>query len=101
MAIAAALNADGTVRVVPDPPQTPLFHVHVPAGKAAVEQTADRMIAEHGTQLFLRVRSSPDPSRCAFEVTVGENAMESAPAEVVGLVRELVARAAEQPGRND
>lgn len=100
VAIAAALNADGTVRVVPDPPQTPLFHVHVPAPKAAVEQAAEEMIAEHGTQLFLRVRSSPDPSRCAFEVTAGENAMEFTPGEVVGLMRELVARAEKRPGEN-
>lgn len=93
VAIAAALNNEGTVRVVPDPPQTPLFHVHVPADKASVERAGQQMIAEHGTQLFLKVRSSPDPSRCAFEITVGENAMEFGSEEVVALVRELVQRA--------
>ncbi|MER7078267.1 L-threonine aldolase [Saccharopolyspora kobensis] len=93
VAIAAALNADGTVRVFPDPPQTPLFHVHVPAAKAAVERAGARMLAETGTQLFIKVRSSPDPSRCSFEITVGENAMEFDPDEVVELARDLVNRA--------
>lgn len=93
VAIAAALNADGTVRAFPAPPQTPLFHVHVPVAKAAVERAGSQMIAEKGTQLFLKVRSSPDPSRCAFEISVGENAMEFSPEEVVELVRDLVKRA--------
>lgn len=100
VAIAAALNTDGTVRVFPDPPQTPLFHVHVPAAKTAVERAGEQLIAEHGTQLFLKVRSSPDPSRSAFETTVGENAMEFSPAEVVELVRQLVSRARADPGNH-
>jgi threonine aldolase len=93
ISIAAALNADGIVRVVPDPPQTPMFHVHVAAPKAAVERPGELIIAESGTQLFLRVRSSPDPLRSAFEITVGENAMEFSPEEVVELVRDLMKRA--------
>lgn len=95
VAIAEALNSDGTVRVFPDPPQTPLFHVHVPAAKSAVERAGAQMIEDHGTQVFRKVRSSPDPSRCAFEISVGENAVEFGPGEVVKLVRELVERARE------
>ncbi|MEV0148363.1 MULTISPECIES: hypothetical protein [unclassified Nonomuraea] len=41
-----------------------------------------------------RVRSASEPGRCAFEVSVGENAMEFTPDEVVGLVRDVLARAA-------
>lgn len=93
IAIAAAVRRDGVARVVPDPPQTPLFHVHLPVPRAAAERAGEELIAERGVQLFLRVRSSPDPSRCAFEVTVGENAVEFGPDEVAGLVRELVKRA--------
>ncbi len=93
VAIAAALNADGIVRALPDPPQTPLFHVHVSAAKAAVERAGAQLIAEDGTELFYKVRSAPDPSRCAFEICVGENAMEFRPDEVVELVRDLVSRA--------
>jgi threonine aldolase len=94
IAIAAAVREDGVARVVPDPPQTPLFHVHLPVPRAAAERAGEQLIAERGVQLFLRVRSSPDPSRCSFEVSVGENAMDFAPAEVAELVRDLVQRAA-------
>jgi threonine aldolase len=94
MAIAAAINADGAARTCPEPPQTPLFHVHLPAPRSAVERAGAAMLAERGVQLFPRVRSLPDPGRCAFEITVGENAMEFTPEEVAGLIRELLDRAA-------
>ncbi len=93
IAIAAAITADGVASVAPDPPQTPIFHVHLPAGRRAVDAAGAALIEEHGTQLFPRVRSAPDPGRCSFEVSVGPNAMELAPAEVAALVRELVDRA--------
>ncbi|MEV4629270.1 beta-eliminating lyase-related protein [Micromonospora sp. NPDC049523] len=93
IAIAAAINADGLALAWPDPPQTPMFHVHLPAGPAAVERAAAAMLAEHGVQLFGRIRSAPDPTRSSFEVSVHENAMDFTPAEVVDLLRELVLRA--------
>jgi threonine aldolase len=93
IAIATAVNTDGTAYAFPDPPQTPLFHVHLPAPRRAVERAGAAMLAEHGTQLFRRVRSSTDPRSCSFEVTVGENAMEFTPGEVVELIHELLKRA--------
>ncbi|WP_329253727.1 beta-eliminating lyase-related protein [Actinoallomurus sp. NBC_01490] len=93
LAIAAAVNADGAARTCPDPPQTPLFHIHLPAPKEAVERAGAALLAETGVQLFPRVRSLPDPRRCAFEISVGENAMEFTPGEVVGLIHELLDRA--------
>jgi threonine aldolase len=93
IAIAAAVNADGAARVYPDPPQTPIFHVHLPAPRQAVDKAGAAMLAEHGVQLYGRLRSGPDPSRCSFEVTVGENAMDFTPGEVVTLLHELLKRA--------
>jgi threonine aldolase len=93
VAIAAAINANGVAHTVPDPPKTPLFHVHLPAPKAAVERAEAELIAERGIQLFGRALSTADPRRCEFEVTVGENAMEFTPDEVVELIDELVKRA--------
>jgi threonine aldolase len=94
IAIATAINADGAALAWPDPPQTPLFHVHLPAAKHAAEGAGAAMLADRGIQLFGRVRSSPDPTTSSFEISVGENAMEFAPDEVAKLIRELLDRAA-------
>jgi threonine aldolase len=93
LAIAAAINADGAARTCPEPPQTPLFHVHLPAPKEAVERAGAALLAETGVQLFPKVRSTPDPRRCSFEISVGENAMDFTPEEVVELIHELLRRA--------
>ena len=94
IAIGAAINADGTARTVPDPPQTPLFHVHLPVPPGTAQLAAAELLAEHGVQLFRSLRTAPDPSTCSFEVTVGENAMDFSPLEVVGHIRDVVHRAA-------
>ncbi|MCG5441357.1 beta-eliminating lyase-related protein [Micromonospora sp. NIE79] len=93
VAIAAAINADGVARAFPDPPQTPLFHVHLPVGPDAAMRAADALLAADGVELFGRVRSAPDPDRCSFEVSVGENAMDLAPDEVATFIRELLRHA--------
>jgi threonine aldolase len=90
VAIAAAINADGVARAWPDPPQTPLCHVHLPAAPAAVERAAATLLDETGIQVFGYLRSAPDPARCSFEISVGENAMDFTPAEVAGLLRRLL-----------
>ncbi|WP_433261208.1 threonine aldolase family protein [Micromonospora vinacea] len=93
VAIAAAINADGVAHAFPDPPQTPLFHVHLPIGPDAATRAADALLAADGVELFGRVRSAPAPDRCSFEVSVGENAMELAPDEVVTFLHELLRHA--------
>ncbi|HEV7649347.1 MAG TPA: beta-eliminating lyase-related protein [Actinophytocola sp.] len=93
VAIARALTEDGVAEVRPDPPQTPLFHVHLPVAPADADRAGEELIASRGVQLFSRVQTDQLPGRCKFEVSVGENAMELAPDEVAALVRELVARA--------
>ncbi|MFE0526292.1 threonine aldolase family protein [Micromonospora parva] len=93
VAIVAAINADGVARAFPDPPQTPLFHVHLPVGPDAAMRAADALLAADGVELFGRVRSAPDPDRCSFEVSVGENAMDLTPDEVVTFLHELLRHA--------
>ena len=90
IAIAAAINADGRARTVPETPLTPLFHVHLPAPRPAVERAATVLLAENGIRLYGRLRSVSDPRGCAFEVCVGENAMDFTPEEVAGLIRDLL-----------
>jgi threonine aldolase len=93
VAIGRALAEDGVATVRPDPPQTPLFHVHLPVAPDAADRAGKELIADHGVQLFTRAQTAPLPGQCKFEVSVGENAMAISPAEVAELVRELVTRA--------
>jgi threonine aldolase len=92
VAIAAAINADGTARAWPDPPQTPLFHVHIPASKAALERAQAILIEQTGVQVFGYARSAADPGRCSFEISVGERATDFTPNEVVDLIHQLLDR---------
>jgi threonine aldolase len=94
VAIAAAINADGAARAVPNPPQTPLFHVHLPIAPASAECAAAALLDATDVEILGRVRSAPDPDRCSFEISVGENAMAFTPGEVVELIRELLRQAA-------
>lgn len=93
VAIGAALNATTAARTLPDPPQTPLFHVCLPAPIPALESAAADLLAEHGVQLFMRLWPAAVPDSCRFELTVSEPAMDFTPDEVAELVRDLLERA--------
>ena len=93
VAIASAINADGTATVHPDPPLTPLFHVHLPVPPQDADRANQELIAERGVQVISRAQSQPLPGHCKFELTVSENAMDFTPDEVAALIRELVERA--------
>ena len=91
--IAVALHDVPGVEVVPDPPQTPLFHVLLHAPKAALEQAHAALVEERGVELFRYARTTTSPRWSRFEVTVGENAMSFPVEEVRDLVVELLDRA--------
>ena len=93
VAIARAVTADGVATVLPSPPQTPMFHVHLPVAPAAAQRARDEIIEAHGVQVFSYVRSQPLPNHAMFEVSVGENTMAFTPDEAAALIRELVKRA--------
>jgi threonine aldolase len=93
VAVAEAIVADGVADVRPLPPQTPMFHVHLPVSADDADRANRAMIDERGIQVIFRAQPQSLPSRCKFEFTVGENAMEFPPDEVAALVRELVERA--------
>lgn len=96
--LAKAITADGLAAVVPNPPLTPMFHVHLPVSPDAATRARDEMIEAHGVQVFSRAASQPLPDRCAFELSIGENAMDFTPDEVAALIREVVARAEREDG---
>ena len=59
-------------------------------GPATAERAAATLLAQTGAELFGRVRSAPDPERCSFEISVGENATQLNPDEVVDTLRQLL-----------
>jgi threonine aldolase len=93
VAIAKAIAGRGIAIVVPEPPQTPLFHVLLPVDGAAATKARDELIEERGIQVFSRVREESVPGWCGFEVTVSEHSMGFTPDEVADLIDELVRRA--------
>lgn len=92
--LAVALQDVPGVEVIPQPPQTPLFHVLVAAPQAALEAAHRRVAERRGLQLFLYARPTTSPRHSRFEVTVGENAMAVPVEEVRDAVAELVGEAA-------
>jgi threonine aldolase len=91
--LAAAMAAVPGVEVVPDPPQTPLFHVLVHAPKADLERAHAQLVAERGVEFFRYARTTTSPRWSRFELTVGENAMAFDVEEVRDVMTELVSAA--------
>jgi threonine aldolase len=96
--IAAALADVPGVEVVPEVPQTPLFHVLVHAPKDALERAHAALVEERGVELFRYARTTTSPRWSRFEVTVGENAMTFGVGEVRDLVGHLVTAASAAAG---
>jgi threonine aldolase len=94
--IAEALRDVPGVEVVPEVPQTPLFHVLVHAPKEALERAHAELVEERGVELFRYARTTTSPRWSRFEVTVGENAMAFDVAELRDLVARLSAAAGAQ-----
>jgi threonine aldolase len=89
-AIAAELAQTDGILVVPDPPQTPMMHLHLRTTEAAVTAGIRRMATER--RLWTWGGSSPaeTPGYRRVELTVGDATMTFTPAEVARAVRELL-----------
>jgi threonine aldolase len=94
-ALAAALAGVSGVRVVPDPPQTPMFHVHLAVSAAMALEQANLLAEKTGIRLFSRANRAADPSRCSFEVSVNAQFDDINHDEFVELVTSVV-RAGDQ-----
>ena len=93
-ALAAALATVDGVEVVPDPPQTPLFHLHLDGERERLVDAALSVAEERKVFLFADPSSTSSPRRQRHEVMVGEVTLGLSPDEVRDLYAELVARAA-------
>jgi hypothetical protein len=92
-ALAAAIGTVDGVRVQVNPPQTPLFHVHLPVAPQRLADAARAIVRDRKVHLLLYTRSAPNPDASSFEVSVGENALAIDPPEAATLIAELLARA--------
>ena len=89
-AIAVALSGIEGVLVVPDPPQTPMMHVHLKTDAPAVTAGIRRLASDQ--RLWTWGGSSPTetPGYRRVELTVGDATLAFTPAEVATAVRALL-----------
>jgi threonine aldolase len=92
-AVAAAMAAVDGVEIVPDPPQTPMFHVLLRGDRDRLCDAALTIAEERKVFLFGDLRSTTSPSVHRHEVTVAETTLALDPGEVAGLYAEIVAAA--------
>ncbi|AGL20803.1 low specificity L-threonine aldolase [Actinoplanes sp. N902-109] len=86
-AIATALQAIPEVRVVPDPPQTPMMHLLFSASADTFRANSRRLAEETGLWLWPSPFSTGDPAVVRAELTVGSATLRHKPeavAEILG-----------------
>jgi threonine aldolase len=98
-ALAATMATVDGLEVVPDPPQTPMFHLLLRGERERLVDAALSLAEEHKVFLFADPSSTTSPSWQRVEVAVGEITLELAPAEVRDLFAEVLARATAPPAR--
>jgi threonine aldolase len=92
--LAATLARVPGVHVVPDPPQTPMFHLHVDAPPAAVREVVRRLREdENGLAPPGWVQTMPSPDRSGFELTVSAHLDDITDTEIADLFTELIKQA--------
>ena len=89
-AIAEELRGTPSVKVVPDPPHTPMMHLHLRVDETAFLAAALRIAREQSVFTWPRTVPGDEPGIRAVELTVGDATLEFAPDEVATIVRQLV-----------
>jgi threonine aldolase len=90
-ALAAALRHVPGLTVVPDPPQTPLFHIHARGDVQTIRERAFGIAEQQRVWLFDTLSPSVVPDVSRVELSIGEPALEITPEEAAELFRMLVA----------
>jgi len=98
-ALAAALATLDGVEIVPDPPQTPLFHVRLRGDREGLSDAALSLAEERKVFVFGDPRPTTSPSWQRLEVMVGEVSLRLEPDELRGLFAEILLRAGSAPAR--
>jgi hypothetical protein len=97
-ALAAELATVDGLEVVPDPPQTPLFHLLMRGDHDRLADAALSVAEERKVFLFADPSSTTSPSWQRHEVMVGEVTLELGPEELRELYVEVLERAGGQRG---
>jgi threonine aldolase len=97
--VASALAKVDGIEIVPDPPQTPLFHILLRGDGAQLGDAALSIAEEQKVFLFAEPSSTTSPSWQRLEVLVGEVTLALTPADLADLFSEVLARAAKPPPR--
>ncbi len=98
-AIAAALAKVDGIEIVPDPPQSPLFHILMRGNGDRLGDAALSIAEERKVLLFAEPSPTTSPSWQRLEVQVGEITLALQPVELASLFTEVLARAAKPPPR--
>jgi len=85
-AIAAALCEVPGVRVIPDPPQTPMLHLLLATTQQRFATTVRALAAEQGVWTWPRAMTTADPGVQRVELSVGDATCALSAAEVAGIV---------------
>jgi threonine aldolase len=94
-AVAAALVALPELALLPQPPQTNMFHLFIRGERAALERALLEVAAETGVWLFHPLRPCQLPGHWMTEWTVGDAGLDVGADETAGLLRAVLRRAAE------
>jgi hypothetical protein len=89
-AIARRLHGQPNVEVVPDPPQTPMMHLHLRVSEDAFRAATCRIARERAVFTWPGSAPGPTPSVRVVEFTVGDATLGFRPDEVAGIIGELV-----------
>jgi len=90
LAIADALRDLDRVRVVPDPPHTSMFHLHLNVPEGDLKANMLRVAEEEGIWTWKSSFPGTHPDWQIVELTVGDSTLEFEPDEVRDLIARLV-----------
>ena len=93
-ALAAALAEVDGMSIVPDPPQTAMFHLYVRGDAARLTEAAVELAESTRTWPGAHFVTTADPAVAATELTIGEGNLTVTPREAAELYSELVGLAA-------
>jgi threonine aldolase len=89
-AIVAAVGAVPGLVVVPNPPQTSMFHVRLAVSAEGLEANIRRLATEQRLWTFQRAMTTGDPAVQRVELSVGDATLQFEPAELATIFAELI-----------